>query len=84
MIKIGNILIDPNDVSSIQLEMKTPERGLQTIQIIYKSGVVKNFTSAQIGMNYQDLIEEFMKQSEKKETDRIFRLMTALKSMNNG
>lgn len=79
MIKVGNILIEPNDVSSIHKEMKSihpiPN---QTIQIIYKNGVVKNFTSAEIGMPYEDFINSFLKIKEKEETDRIFRMMVAL------
>jgi hypothetical protein len=89
MIKVGNILIDPNDISSIHLDMKsTPptsnhERGIQVIQIIYKNGVVKNFTSAEIGMSYSDFIDSFLIIKEKEETDRIFRIMAAIKSANN-
>ena len=89
MIKVGNILIDPNDISSIHLDMKsTPptsnrERGIQVIQIIYKNGVVKNFTSTEIGMSYSDFIDSFLKIKEKEETDRIFRIMAAIKSANN-
>jgi hypothetical protein len=49
MIKIGNILINPEDISSIHEELKPTTdvkfRGTQIIQIIYKNGVVKNFTS---------------------------------------
>lgn len=89
MIKVGNILIEPNDVSSIHLDMqKTPpsnprERGFHIIQVIYKNGVVKNFTSAEIGMYYESFIDTFLKNQEKEETDRIFRFMAALKSINN-
>lgn len=89
MIKIGNMLIDPNDISSIHRDMKPTlsdkERGFCVIQLIYKNGVVKNITTAEIGINsYDEFISEFLKQDEKKETDHIFRLMTAIKSMNNG
>lgn len=88
MIKVGNILIDPNDISSIHLDMKsTPtldrDRGIQTIQIIYKSGVVKNFTSAEIGMSYRDFINSFVEIQEKEESDRIFRMVAAIKSAQN-
>lgn len=89
MIKIGNILIDPNDISSIHLDMKSNpvsdrDRGFHIIQIIYKNGVVKNFSSSEIGMSYYDFIDSFLKIKEKEETDRIFRIMTAIKSINNG
>ena len=88
MIKVGNILIDPNDISSIHLDMKsTPtsdrDRGVHIIQIIYKSGVVKNFTSAEIGMSYRDFINSFMEIQEKEESDRIFRIVAAIKSAQN-
>ena len=83
MIRIGNILIEPNDISSIHQEMKSIHPvSNQTIQIIYKNGVVKNFTTAEIGMDYESFIEVFVKNQEKEETDRIFRLMAALKSAN--
>jgi hypothetical protein len=89
MIKVGKILIDPNDISSIHLNMtSTPvsdrDRGFHIIQIIYKNGVVKNFTSAEIGMSYSEFIDSFLKIKEKEETDRIFRIMAAIKSANNG
>ena len=88
MIKVGKILINPEDISSVHEEIKyqaDPKmRGIQTIQIIYKSGVVKNITSQEIGMGYTDFIEELMKLKEKDEDNRIFRFMAAIKSMNNG
>jgi hypothetical protein len=89
MIKVGNILIDPNDISSIHRDLKTLDprndktRGLDVIQIIYKNGVVKNFTSAEVGMSYNDFIDSFMKIKEKDESDRIFRMMAAIKSATN-
>lgn len=81
MIKVGNILIDPNDISSIHRELKynvnDRTRGVETIQIIYKSGVVKNFTSQEVGLSYSNFIDCFLKFKEKEETDRIFRMMVA-------
>ena len=88
MIKVGKMLINPEDISSVHEEIKyqaDPKmRGIQTIQIIYTSGVVKNITSQEIGMGYNDFIEELMKLKEKDEDNRIFRFMAAIKSMNNG
>lgn len=89
MIKVGNILIDPNDISSIHQDLKTLDacnnktRGFHVIQVIYKNGVVKNFTSAEIGMSYNDFIDSFMKIKEKEESDRIFRMIAAIKSATN-
>lgn len=88
MIKIGNILINPDDISSVHLESKHSSTGRdvyeELIQIIYKSGVVKNIGTTKIGMNYNDFIEALLKLKEKEETDKIFRMMAALKSINNG
>jgi hypothetical protein len=56
---------------------------MQVIQIIYKNGVVKNFTSAEIGMSYEDFITTLLSNQDKEETDRIFRMMAALKSVQN-
>lgn len=84
MIKVGNILINPNDISSVHKEMKSVHPvSNQTIQIIYKNGVVKNFTSAEIGMSYEDFITTLLSNQDKEETDRIFRMMAALKSVQN-
>ena len=85
MIRIGNILINPEDISSVHEEMKSVHPvPNQTIQIIYKNGVVKNYTSQEIGMSYNDFINALMELKDKEETDRIFRFMAALKSVNNG
>lgn len=84
MIKVGNILINPNDISSVHKEMKSVHPvSNPTIQIIYKNGVVKNFTSAEIGTSYEDFIDTLLKNQDKEETDRIFRMMAALKSVQN-
>jgi hypothetical protein len=86
MIKVGNILIDPNDISSIHQDLKAFDpcnyktQGLDVIQIIYKNGVVKNFTSAEIGMSYNDFIDSFMKIKEKDEVNTILRTLTAINS----
>lgn len=85
MIKVGNILIDPNDISSIHKELKyninDKPRGIETIQIIYKNGVVKNFTSQELGMSYSAFVDAFMQIKEKAENDRVFRMMAAFQSI---
>ena len=83
MIKIGNILINLSDISSVQAPTSDRDRGFDVIQIVYKNGVVKNFTSAEIGMSYPSFIDELLKNQDKEETDRIFRIMAALKSVQN-
>ena len=85
MIKVGNILIEPNDISSIHRELRCnlndKTRGIETIQIIYKNGVVKNFTSQELGMSYSAFVDAFMQIKEKAENDRVFRMMAALQSI---
>ena len=88
MIKVGNILLDPNDISSVHQDLKTPvfdekRRGVQVIQIIYKNGVVKNFTSAEIGMSYSDFIDKVLEETKKSEDSHILKLMAAVKSLSN-
>lgn len=88
MIKVGNILLDPNDISSVHQDLKTPvfdekRRGIQVIQIIYKNGVVKNFTSAEIGMSCSDFIDKVLEETKKSEDSHILKLMAAVKSLNN-
>ena len=89
MIRVGNMLINPDDISSIHQDMKTLDptnnrtRGLHVIQIIYKSGVVKNITSAEVGMSYNDFVDALLKATAKRDDDKIFRLMAAVKSINN-
>lgn len=87
MIRIGNILINPFDISSIHEELKPTTdvkfRGIQIIQIIYKNGVVKNFTSQEIGMSYLDFIEYFMRECEIQKENELFKKLIAVKSLNN-
>ena len=88
MIKVGNILLDPNDISSVHQDLKAPvpdntRRGIQIIQIIYKNGVVKNFTSAEIGMSCSDFINKVLEETKKSEDSHILKLMAAVKSLSN-
>ena len=88
MIKVGNILLDPNDISSVHQDLKTPvfdekRRGVQVIQIIYNNGVVKNFTSAEIGMSCSDFIDKVLEETKKSEDSHILKLMAAVKSLSN-
>lgn len=81
MIRIGNILIDPNSVDTIVREYKNrpdKERGYDIIQIIYKSGVVKNFTSAEIGLSFNELLDQFTEITNKQEDTKLLKLITML------
>ena len=88
MIKVGNILLNPNDISSVHQDLKTPvfdekRRGVQVIQIIYKNGVVKNFTSVEIGMSCSDFINKVLEETKKSEDSHILKLMAAVKSLSH-
>lgn len=83
MIKVGEILIDPNDISSIHKDRQKQAAG-EFVQIIYKNGVVKNLSYSELGLNYDEFIEQILVLRDKAEEDRLFRLIAALKSMNNG
>ena len=87
MIRIGNILINPEDISSvfkgIILSPEEHHRGRYNITVIFKNGVVKNYTDSEIGLNYEEFIQALMEKQDKEETDKIFRMMAALKSITN-
>lgn len=83
MIKVGKILIDPNSIDTIlcldyKFNAPNEERGIHRIQIIYKSGVVKNITSSEIGMGYNDFVNNIIEQSKHAEDAKILRIMAAI------
>lgn len=86
MVRIGNILIDPKSIDTILLDSRPNvpdrERGIHNIQLIYKSGVVKNITSQQVGMSYIDFINEFEKVVKRDEDTKLLRLMATINQKN--
>lgn len=76
MIKIGNILIDPYSIVTVLKDK-------DAIQIIYKNGVVKNFTLSSIGIPYTQFIDELIELSEKKEDRKLLKLLTMLNNCKN-
>ena len=76
MIKIGNILIDPNSIVTVLNDK-------DAIQIIYKNGVVKNFAPSSIGIPYTQFIDELIELSEKKEDRKLLKLLTMLNNCKN-
>lgn len=76
MIKIGNILIDPDSIITVLKDK-------DAIQIIYKNGVVKNFTSSSIEIPYTQFIDELIELSEKKEDRKLLKLLTMLNNCKN-
>lgn len=83
MIEIGKILINPDSIDTIvRLEPKTidREKGVDTVQIVYKSGVVKNFSTKELGLSYTDFIKEFLASTAKSEDKKLLRVMAAIQS----
>lgn len=81
MIQIGRILIDPNGIDTILRDLKpVPGRGkgIFNVQIIYKSGVVKNIPSCDLEMSYDDFLDTFIKYSKQAEDAKILRIMAAI------
>ena len=81
MIKIGKILIDPNSVDTILKDFKSSlykDKGLFNVQIIYKSGVVKNIPSCDLDMSYDEFLDKFIKYSKQAEDTKILRIMAAI------
>ena len=76
MIKIGNILIDPDSIITVLKDK-------DAIQIIYKNGVVKNFNSSSIEIPYTQFIDELIELSEKKEDRKLLKLLTMLNNCKN-
>lgn len=77
MIKVGNILINYDSIDTVVRTSpsdKSNERGVETIQIIYKSGVVKNIKSYELGMNCEDFIKELEKINKQTEDKKLLRL----------
>lgn len=76
MIKVGNILIDYDSIDTILrcVPCNNGERGVETIQVIYKSGVVKNMKSYEIGMSYDTFIKELEEIRQKEEDKKLMKL----------
>lgn len=86
-------MIDPDSIDTILLENVAKEykgnvpdkvRGTAYIQIIYKSGVVKNFVFSEIGMSYDDFLDAIEQETKKAENKKLFKILAALKSNDNG
>lgn len=80
MLRIGNILIDPDSVDTIvgtNINYAAHNK-VETIQIIYKNGVVKNFSLQEIGMSYEDFINEFERVVNKAEDHKMLKVMAAI------
>lgn len=76
MIKIGNILIDPNSIVTVLKDK-------DAIQIIYKNGVVTSLSENTIGISYPQFINELIELSEKKEDKKLLKLLTMLNNYKN-
>ena len=84
LVKIGNILLDPNEISSVNKTscFDSTDRGSYNIQIVYKSNVVKNFKSYEIGLDYDTFVNTLLELQEKQNDDHLLRLMIISQSIN--
>ncbi len=74
MLKIGKILIDYDSIATIVQDFNKNEQGVEVIQIVYKNGVVKNFRSNEIGMNYEMFIKTLEDIKQKEEDKHLLKL----------
>lgn len=80
MIKVGNILVNPK-----QVELVTEEYGYVDSQkaapfvvITFKSGATRQIPSEQIGLSYQEFIDQLLKLQQQSEDKKLLKLMTVL------
>lgn len=76
MIKVGNILIDYDSIDTvIRTTPADREQGVEYIQVIYKSGVVKNIKSYELGMSYKEFMKTLEKEHSKASDKQLLKLM---------
>ena len=84
MIKIGNILIDYDSIDTVLKTVPADrERGVEYIQVIYKSGVVKNIKSYELGMSCDEFIETLEKEHSKEADKQLLKLMAMFNNKAN-
>lgn len=84
MIKIGNILIDYDSIDTVLKTVPADrERGVEYIQVIYKSGVVKNIKSYELGMSCNEFIETLEKEHSKESDKQLLKLMAMFNNKAN-
>ena len=84
MIKIGNILIDYDSIDTVLKTVPADrERGVEYIQVIYKSGVVKNIKSYELGMGCNEFIETLEKEHAKEADKQLLKLMAMFNNKAN-
>jgi hypothetical protein len=83
MIKVGNILIDYDSIDTVLPTFTTSEkRGIDNIQIIYKSGVIKNVKSYEIGMSCNDFMNALEKEHSKEANKYLFKMLAMFQNGN--
>ena len=82
LMKIGKILLDPNEVVSVSKTYTNDPNDSYNIQIVYKNGVVKNFKLYEIVLDYDTFVNTLLELQEKLNDDHLLRLMIVSQSMN--
>lgn len=84
MIKVGNILIDYDSIDTVlRTDPANRERGVDNIQVIYKSGVVKNIKSYELGMSCDEFMKALEKEHSKASDKQLLKLMAMFNNKAN-
>lgn len=80
MIKVGNILIDPKQVELVTEEYgyADNQKAIPFVIITFKSGAIRQIPSNQLGLSYQEFIDQLLKLQQQSEDKKLLKLMTAL------
>lgn len=75
MIKVGKILIDYDSLATVtRAYSQDVPRGVSIIQIVYKNGVVKNFRTDEVGMNFDMFVDKLEKIRQQEEDKKLLKL----------
>lgn len=80
MIKVGNILVDPKQVELVTEEYgyADSQKAIPFVVITFKSGATRQIPSEQIGLSYQEFIDQLLKLQQQSEDKKLLKLMTVL------
>lgn len=80
MIKVGNILVDPKQVELVAEEYgyADNQKAAPFVVITFKSGATRQIPSEQIGLSYQEFIDQLLKLQQQSEDKKLLKLMTVL------
>lgn len=84
MIKVGNILIDYDSIDTVlRVVPADREQGVDYIQVIYKSGIVKNIKSYELGMSCNEFMKALEEEHSKASDKQFLKLMAMFSNKAN-